>query len=152
MKFEIVYNDLHSEGEEVYNTSDGFFDCRPLVNVVDINLLIMYLDIAICAEDMSVLFIWGCSPQISWIKAKLTVPFASEGKLRLIGEYESGHSWRIDKDEVWRAYFDESTGWFCLNHEVITEGDRAVKVLKNLILVIDKTGKLRAIWIHPVFV
>ena len=39
---------------------------------------------------------------------------AIEGELRLVGEYEAGLTWRIDKNKMWESYFDRESGWYCM--------------------------------------
>lgn len=95
MKFEIVKSSNIGNIEERYSINDRSFDCNPSVNV-DISIAIAYLNLGIDSDDMCVKCLWGFSPRESWKEANLFVPSATEGILRLIGEYEAGLTWRLD--------------------------------------------------------
>lgn len=105
MKFELVKGAKIDNAEEQYFMNDRSFDSNPSVNV-DINAAIAYLNPGVDSEDMCVKCLWGFSPRESWKEARLSAPSAIEGKLRLVGEYEAGLTWRIDKNKMWEAYFD----------------------------------------------
>ncbi|MCM1231911.1 MAG: hypothetical protein NC489_17465, partial [Ruminococcus flavefaciens] len=108
--------------------------------------------LGIDSEDMCVKCLWGFSPEESWKEAALCVPSAIEGELRLIGEYEAGLTWRIDKSRMWESYFDKESGWYCIGNPMSDDEDTAVRVIKNMIVVVDNTSKLKAVWVQPVFV
>lgn len=150
MKFEIVKGSNIGNTEEQYLINDRSFDCNPSANV-DINVAISYLNLGIDSEDMCVKCLWGFSPRESWKEVNLHVPSAIEGKLRLIGEYEAGLTWRIDKNKIWESYFDKKSGWYCIGDSILEDGDTAVKITNNMITVVDNTSQLKAIWIQPVF-
>lgn len=151
MKFEIVRNRKIENTEERYFINDKSFDCYPSVNV-DINVAMAYLNLGVDSDDMCVKCLWGFSPRESWKEANLFVPSATEGKLRLIGEYEPGLTWRIDKNKMWESYFDKTTGWYCIGNSMLEEEDMAVKVINNMIAVVDNTRELKAVWVQPAFV
>ena len=135
--------------EEKYFLKHGSFDCKPAINI-DINILIKYLNLGVDSEDMCVKCLWGFSPMNSWEITKLSPPVAEEGKVRLVGKYEPGLTWRIDKNNSWKSYFDKTTGWYCVGSKDLVECT-AVKVNKNMIIVLDEIGTLMAVWIKPVF-
>ncbi len=151
MKFEIVRSKKNGSIEERYFINDRAFDCNLSVNV-DINLAIAYLNLGVDSDDMCVKCLWGFSPRESWKEAKLTVPSAEEGELRLMGEYEAGLTWRIDKNSMWKSYFDKLSGWYCIGNPVLEEEDQAVKIIKNMIVVVDKLCMLKAVWVQPLFI
>lgn len=151
MKFEIINNNKIEGTEEHYFISDRSFDCKPSVNV-DINVAIAYLNLGIDSDDRCVKCFWGFSPRESWREANLLVPTAIEGKLRLVGEYEAGLTWRIDKSKMWESYFNKESGWFCIGNTMLEDEDKAVKIIKNMIVVVDKTSSLKSVWIRPVFI
>lgn len=150
MEFEIIKSRKIESEEERYFISESYFDCNPSVNV-DINIAMAYLNLGVDSEDMCVKCFWGFSPRESWKKANLFVPTAVEGKLRLVEELEAGFTWRIDKNKMWKSYFDEKSGWYCIGNPRIEGEDDAVKVLKNLIVVVDDANSLKAVWVQPVF-
>lgn len=82
----------------------------------------------------------------------MTVPSAEEGELRLMGEYEAGLTWRIDKNSMWKSYFDKLSGWYCIGNPVLEEEDQAVKIIKNMIVVVHKLCMLKAVWVQPLFI
>ena len=150
MKFEIISNKGYENVEEQYYMSDKSFDGNPSVSV-DINLAIAYLNLGIDSEDMCVKCLWGFSPRDSWKEESLTIPPAQDGKLKLLGEYEPGLTWRLDINEMWSSYFDARTGWYCIGNPLSRKGDSAVRINRNMIVVIDSTNELTAIWVHPTF-
>lgn len=151
MKFELVKGDKIENTEEQYFISDGSFDCTSSANV-DINIAIAYLNLGVDSEDMCVKCLWGFSPRESWKEAWLSAPSAIEGELRLVGEYEAGLTWRIDKNKMWESYFDKKSGWYCIGNSMLEEEDTVVKVINNMIAVVDNASELKAVWIHPIFV
>lgn len=151
MKFEFVKNNKIENLEEQYFINDRSFDCNPSANV-DINVSISYLNLGINSEDMCVKCLWGFSPRESWKETKLFVPAAIEGNLRLVGEYEAGLTWRIDKNKMWKSYFDKKSGWYCIGNSMLEEEDTAVRVINNMIVAIDNISELKAVWVHPIFV
>lgn len=96
--------------------------------------------------------LWGFSPRESWKEANLFIPSAIEGELRLVGEYEAGLTWRIDRNKMWESYFDRESGWYCIGNSILADEDTAVKIIDNMIAVIDNTSELKAVWIQPLFV
>ena len=152
MKFEIVKVNNIGNTEERYFINDRSFDCDPPVNV-DINIAIAYLNLGVDSEDMCVKCIWGFSPRESWKEVKnLFVPYAIKGGLRLVGDYEPGLTWRIDKNKMWESYFDKKSGWYCIGNSNLEDEDIAVKIIHNMIVVVDNTSELKAVWVQPIYV
>lgn len=151
MDFEIITTGKSKNVEEEYSISEQCFDCYPTVNV-DISIAIAYLNLGVDSEDMCVKCLWGFSPRESWKEAKLIVPTAEEGELKLIGDYEAGLTWRIDTANMWESYIDKSSEWYCIGKLLLEKGDRAVKIMKNMIVVVDNANLLKAIWVKPKFV
>lgn len=151
MKFEIVKDSKIGNTEEQYFINERSFDCNPSTNV-DINVAMAYLNLGIDSEDMCVKCFWGFSPRESWKEVALCVPSAIEGNLRLVGEYEAGLTWRIDKNKMWESYFDKESGWYCIGNSILKDDDTAVKIINNMIAVVDSTSEIKAVWVHPTFV
>ena len=151
MKFEIVRGSKIGTAKERYFINERSFDCNPSVNV-DINAAIAYLNLGVDSEDMCAKCLWGFSPRESWKETNLFIPSAIEGELRLVGEYEAGLTWRIDKNKMWESYFDRESGWYCIGNSILADEDTAVKIIDNMIAVIDNTSELKAVWIQPLFV
>ncbi|MGN0496850.1 MAG: hypothetical protein ACI4GW_11540 [Lachnospiraceae bacterium] len=151
MKFEIVIGSKIENTEERYLINDRSFDCKPAVNV-DINVAMAYLNLGVDSENMCVKCLWGFSPRESWKEVNLSVPSAKEGELRLVGEYEAGLTWRIDKNKMWESYFDKESGWYCIGNLMLEDDDIAVKIINNMIAVVDNTSELKAVWVQPIFV
>ena len=148
MKFGTIMDGVVQNTEIQYSLSEKAFDCEPIVNA-DIYFAIGYLNLGIDSEDMLVKSLWGVSPREQWIEEDLVVPCAIEGRVRLLGEHESGWTRRID-NTVWRSHYDKHTGWFCLGVTENDDGDVAIKAFKNMIIVVDKERKLKSFWIYPV--
>lgn len=151
MKFEIIQNAKLKKGKEKYFTKDMSFDCTPPVNI-DINIIMSYVNLGVDSEDMCVKCLWGFSPKESWKESKLLVPVAPEGNVKLIGEYAPGFTWRIDNDKMWESHFDTKSGWYCIGEPFLENEDKMVKILANMIVVLDKTGELKAVWVQPEFI
>lgn len=151
MKFEIVRGSKIGNAKERYFIKERSFDCNPSVNV-DINVAMAYLNLGVDSEDMRVKCLWGFSPQESWKEANLFVPSAIEGELKLVGKYEAGLTWRIDKNKMWKSYFDRESGWYCIGNSILADEDTAVKIIDNMIAVVDNTSELKAVWVQPLFV
>lgn len=151
MKFEIIRSGKAENIEEQYSISERTFDCKPSVNT-DINVAVAYLCLGVDSDDMRVKCLWGFSPKDSWIATHLIKPDVEEGALRLVGEYEAGLTWRIDWQKRWIEYYDKRTGWFCIGNPLVEKSDKAVQIIKNMIIVVDNASSLKAVWIQPVFV
>ncbi len=151
MKFEIVTGCKIGNAEEQYIINDRTFNCFPYINV-DISIAVAYLNLGVDSEDMCVKCLWGFSPRESWRQVELSVPEGTEGALRLVGEYEAGFTWRIDGDKMWESYFDQKSGWYCIGNPTLEEENIAVKMINNLLVVVNNVGELKAVWIHPIFV
>lgn len=152
MIFEIVepQANLINNAEIIYCEKSRSFDCSIHVNS-DINLTIAYLILGLDSEDMLVKSLWGFCPKESWKEMPLEIPLANKGALRLVGEIEVGFVWRVDKNSRWQSFFDTISGWYCIGKPMIEKNERAVKIMKNVVIVIDETGILDSIWIHPIF-
>lgn len=148
MKFDIVRSKKSESIEERYFANERSFDCNISVNV-DINVAIAYLNLGVDSDDMCVKCLWEFSPRESWKQADLTAPFAEYGELCLIGEYKAGLSWRLDTDKMWESYFDKLSGWYCIGNPLMEKNDKAVKIIKNMIAVVDKSNILKSVWIQP---
>lgn len=53
---------------------------------------------------------------------------------------------------MWKSYFDKLSGWYCIGNPVLEEEDQAVKIIKNMIVVVDKLCMLKAVWVQPLFI
>ena len=72
--------------------------------------------------------------------------------MKLVGEYESGLTWRIDDDNMWESFFDKNSGWYCIGNNTCADMDKAVNIIDNMIAVLDANDELKAIWVKPEFV
>ncbi len=54
-------------------------------------------------------------------------------------------TWRIDKNKMWESYFDKESGWYCIGNSMLDDEDTVVKVINNMIAVIDNTSELKAV-------
>lgn len=135
------------DNEVIYRPSDKSFDFRyNSITVPNISLLILYIDIGLNSNTMEINRLSGCSPVESWINKKLTPPKNPKvGVIEVLGEYEDGCNYRVDKDEDWKSFYDESIGWFCMG-DYHTTDTIDVQVFKNTIISI-KENEIIAIWI-----
>lgn len=149
MRFDIINKDAYTY-EAQYNMAEMSFDI-PNVSV-DTHISVAYLNLGIDSEDMIAKCIWGFSPMNSWQITNLTVPDYIDGGVRLVGLNEDGLILRADKDKMWKSFFDKTTGWYCIGNFASEEGDTAVKITKNMIVVLNFFRHLKAIWIKPKFI
>lgn len=140
---EFVETDLRWDVKGTFRDSDGIWEL-----VVDINLLIAYLNIGIDSEDMGVKCIWGLSPKKNWCEKTLSIPYAEGGRLILLGEYEPGMSWRIDGGNMWKSYCDKETGWYCIGNPNVERYDLSVRINKNTIVLLNELNELKSIFIQ----
>lgn len=150
MKFIILKRHMDLSYEERYFIKQKSFDCQPSINV-DINLSIAYLNLGVDSEDMCIKCLWGFSPRESWNEIELEIPFAEEGEVRLVGTYEGGLAWRLDNNKMWETYYDKLSGWCCIGNPSKAVDDNAVKIIKNMIIVLDSSDLLKAVWVQPIF-
>lgn len=149
-EFEIVDKNDFKEGTVQYIKEDYSFDYKPLRNT-DIGIEIAYLIIGIDSVTMLARYVWGYSPMDSWQGARLIKPKSVKKSLKLLGEYEGGYTWRLDKDGTWDSYFDEITGWYCIGDTYVSESDLCVEFAENTLAVLCGK-KLKSIWLHPEFI
>lgn len=148
-QFEVVSNTRCFSGKVIYCGNEDSFDFIPRRNS-DITLIVGYLNIGFDSEGMYANQVWGFSPDDSWINKDLDVPVFKKGKLTLKGNFRPGLSWRIDKDNMWKSYFDKKTGWYCIGNTVTDNEDIGVEFASNIISVVNNK-KLKAIWLKPFF-
>lgn len=151
MKFIILKSKSNDTAYVQYSAKDNAFDSFPLNNT-DINISMAYMNLGVDSENMMVKSVWGFSPKESWIEQKLIAPNASNGELKLIGNYKAGLSWRIDKDDMWTSYYNKKNGWFCIGNPITQKNDEGVKINKNTIIILNDVNELKAIWINSIFV
>ena len=53
---------------------------------------------------------------------------------------------------MWESYFDRESGWYCIGNPILEDGDTAVKIIDNMIAVVDNTSELKAVWVQPMFI
>jgi len=146
MKFYIDYGNSE-DNEVVYFTEEKSFDTCPSLNV-DMGISVAYLNIEIDSDDMCVKCLWGFNPENSWCDTELFIPIAECGRLILKGNHEPGKYWRIDRGNTWKSYFDEKKGWFCIGNVNVSRTDKAVRVNRNTIFVLNDSDELKSIFIH----
>ena len=147
IEFRIVADDEINKGEVIYLNEESSFDFAPSSNS-DIIILFAYLNLGIDSNTMVAQQVWGFSPKESWKQKSINVPNYIKGKIKLVGEYEPGLSWRIDKDRMWQSYFDSTTGWYCIGEYDLEEEYKCIEFSTNTIAVI-KNGLLQAILLKP---
>src|SRR5699024_4304371 len=101
-------------------------------------------------ETMNAQQVWGFSPRESWTSLQIGSPVYEKGKLRLLGEYEPGLTWRIDKKDIWKSFFDKRTGWYCIGDYNIKEDDFGVEFANNRVVIMNDY-QLKSICIKQTF-
>lgn len=148
MEFEIIYSNKVIEGKLLYRNNENSFDIEPTINT-DINILIGYLNIGIDSETFFVQQIWGYHPFGNWIKRKLEIPNSKKGIIKLITKIEPGTTKRLEGTFEWNTYFDEMTGWVCIGDKTFDNYDNAIEIITNCIIILNKNGIIKALWLNP---
>ena len=149
IRFDIINKDAYTY-EAQYNMAEKSFDI-PTVSA-DIYIAVAYLNLGIDSEDMTAKSLWGFSPMSSWKNMNLKLPAYMEGGIKLLGVNEGGIILRADKEKMWEAFYDKTMGWYCIGNPLTEKDDKALKIIKNMIVVLDVSRALKAIWIQPKFV
>jgi len=150
IKFNAIKNDNIIYGETKYFEMDRSFDFVPKQDV-DINIAISYLNLGFDSDNMKAKCVWGFSPKESWNNISDIQPESFLGELFLLGEYESGLTWRIDKEEMWKSYYNNETGWFCIGDKNQEANDINIQFATDIIAVLQ-SETLKALWFKPDFV
>jgi hypothetical protein len=139
----------NAKGYIFYNLDEKGFDTFPDIKS-DITLLVAYVQIGFDVDDMCSNQVFGLSPAYSWKKQKLSVPTdAVKCALKLEEDFDYG-TWRLDRGNEWKTYFDQNTGWVCVGNPEIAESSTKVNFIDNAIAVLDSQGELQSLWIKPV--
>ncbi|MDT0000902.1 hypothetical protein QJV15_08495 [Listeria cossartiae subsp. cayugensis] len=149
-KLNVKLEDKIISGQIEYNNEDGSLDFIPRVNS-DISLLISYINIGFDSILMTANQVWGFTPRESWHEEKLTLPSnIQKGEISLEEDFEPG-SWRLDKKEMWLAYYDSEQKWLCFGNFTNNSDDKCIEFLKDVVAVIDNEQHLKSLWIKPDF-
>lgn len=149
MRFEMINKMAYTYGVQ-YNMAEISFDIPNVYS--DIYIAVAYLNLGIDSEDMTARCLWGFSPMSSWKNMNLKLPDYCEGGIRLVGVNEGGMILRADKEKMWKAFYDETKGWFCAGNPFTGREDKAVKIMENMLVTLDVSGALKAIWIYPKYI
>ena len=102
-----------AKGKVFYNSNENGMDTTPETNS-DITLVVAYVQIGFNVENMCANQIFGLAPISSWINRKMFAPSSAiKCALKLDEDFDYG-TWRIDKGNEWKYYFDSDTDWFVL--------------------------------------
>lgn len=149
ISFEIVDDVINDKGTVQFSKEDKGFDYVPNCSV-DINIAIAYLNIGIDSETMYAKYVWGFSPMESWERCTLVRPKFIKSGLKLLGNYQAGLTWRLDKDRMWKSYYDEESGWYCIGSPKVLKDNQCVEFAEKSIAVLCG-NELKAIWLYPEF-
>ena len=138
-----------TEGYIFYNPDEKGFDTFPN-NKSDVTLLVAYIQIGFDVDDMCSNQVFGLSPASSWNKRKLIVPNkGTRCALKLEEDFDYG-TWRLDKGNEWKCYYDPTSGWFCVGNPEVGAETTNVSFIDNAIAVLNMHGELQSLWIKPV--
>lgn len=150
MKFSIKLGSLPINKELIYIAEDYSFEMWPHDASVNFSLMINTINLSV-GTDNSVMEVDGYCPRDGWIKGDYQVPSYHAGTLTVLDELESGFSYRINRDESLfnesPIYEDVQTGWVCAGDP--QSNGQTVEFIKSCVAVIDDTGSLKALWLHP---
>lgn len=149
IKFKSIKNEDIIDGEIRYSEKDRSFDFSPKINL-DINIAIAYLNLGFDSEAKSAQLVWGFSPKKSWKSFSEKQPISFNGDLILLSDCEPGLTYRIDKEKMWKSYYNNNTGWYCIGDKNQKTSDINVQFATNIIAVLQN-DILKAIWLKPVF-
>lgn len=150
IKFSSKKSDNIVNGKTIYSENDRGFDFIPKIEV-DINIAIAYINLGFDSENMKGQLVWGFSPSESWIAMSDKPPVSFTGELLLLGECESGETWRLDKDEMWNTHHNSKTGWFCIGDTSQEIDDTNVEFATDIIAVLQ-SDTLKALWFKSDFI
>jgi len=137
---------LCAKGHVFYNSADKGFDTFYDIKS-DITLLVSYVQIGFDVDDMCANQIFGLSPAYSWIKCNLSAPSKSaKCALKLEEDFDYG-TWRLDKGNEWKCYFDSTSGWVCVGNPDLEVDTINVNFIDNAIAVLSSEGELLSLWI-----
>lgn len=141
------YEDKIIEGYVIYNEEEKSFDTIPKLNS-DIELVISYVNIGFDSETMMANQVWGFLPKECWRESEIECPInLKKVDLKLKTELEPG-SWRLDRENQWKAYYNSKTKWLCIGTPDLAIGDEYIAFLENTVSVLNFTGELKALWIQ----
>ncbi len=133
-----------------YNSEEKGLDTSPETQS-DITLLVSYVQIGFDSDDMCANQVFGLTPSYSWIQRKMSAPNkVISCALKLDEDFDYG-TWRLDKGDEWKCYFDSDSGWLCVGNPDIVTGTINVNFIDNAIATLDTLGALKALWIKPIF-
>ena len=125
------------------------FDTLPDIRS-DITLLIAYVNVGFDSDTMCSNQVFGLSPAHSWIKQKLLALESSiKCALKLEEDFDYG-TWRLDRQNEWKTYFDEETEWVCIGKPETRDRTINVHFIDNAIAVLNIQGELQALWLKPI--
>lgn len=141
------YEDKIIEGYIIYNEEEKSFDTIPKLNT-DIQLVISYINIGFDSETMIANQVWGFLPKDCWIESEIECPLnLKKATLKLKTELEPG-SWRLDRGNQWKAYYNSRTKWICIGTPEIVIGDEYIVFLENAVSALNSSGELKALWMR----
>ena len=135
-------------GRVIYNPKEKGFDTLPDVKS-DIALLIAYVNIGFDADTMCANQVFGLSPEYSWIRCKLFEPQSlTMCALKLDEEFDYG-TWRLDRDNEWKTFFDAESGWICIGNPGVVDGNINICFIDHAVAVLNTQGEMQALWMKP---
>jgi len=148
IKLSAYYDKNSSTGQVFYNPAEKGFDTLPDVKS-DITLLIAYVNIGFDSDDMCSNQVFGLSPEYSWIRQKLLAPKDfSKCALKLNEDFDYG-TWRLDRGNEWKTYYDADSGWICIGTPQIKGQAININFLNNAIATLNMQGELQSLWMKP---
>lgn len=150
IKFSKVKKEIIDLSTKVYyNEIEESIESIPMQNN-DISILIAYLEIGFDALTMTAVSFSGFSPKYSWINKNIELPNFTNGLLKIENDIDEG-SWRIDRDDEWKVYFDDKTEWLLVTsqHSIDNKDDSLLEnfmFMNNVIASISLDGYLKNIY------
>lgn len=146
MKFKTIQDDNIIFSEKIiYNRNEYSLDTQPVLNESNYTILINSLNLTVNEHNI-ITQVWGFCPHTSWIESDIIVPKSSKGKVLVLGELDSGFSYRLNIDKEWKSFFNKRTGWLCIGDPNYSE--KTIEFL-NKSKIVTKGEDLVALWLKP---
>ncbi|SEO96301.1 hypothetical protein SAMN04488134_1232 [Amphibacillus marinus] len=147
--FAIIKSKIGTQGKLIYLESSHEFLSEPSINS-DITILVGYIYIGFDSETNESTQVWGFHHNFNWKSVDLTPPKATQGKVVLNRDIDSGDSMRIAGANSWETDYDKSSGWLRFGGDNNSLKTSYVEFFPNTIMGINKNGDITELWLQPI--
>ena len=144
IEFILEYNNNPENRLLTYISDEHSFNMEPIVNNVDIELILNKLSLSVV--NNKIIQLWGFCGLSSSMKSNFNVPKYKKGILKVKHNLKHGFAYDITNKNL-PIHVNTQTGWVCIGTEQ-GNGD-AVEFINNCVAVVNKKGRLIALWLKP---